>query len=174
MTVTEDDESYKRSWLAIGVSTVVLMVSYGSLLVAIVSTRSETPQAATPAFAVGFALVPFVFLTLAFVSGRPSAPVSVLKAMGLWLLVALPLGLFNPVFGLSVGFGIGGVITLKERETDRLLARAVAVLLAGTYSLLMLFVIPGLGLLSGGLLPLASLGLADYFTFHRSKARPNG
>jgi MFS family permease len=45
------------------------------------------------------------------------------------------------------------------------------VLLAGTYSLLMLFVIRGLGLLSGGLLPLASLGLADYFTFHRNRTR---
>ncbi|MCL1601154.1 MAG: hypothetical protein M3112_06430 [Actinomycetia bacterium] len=174
MTVAEHDESYKRSWLAIAVSTVVLMVSYGSLLVAIVSTRSDTPEAATPAFSVGFALVPFVFLTLAFVSGRPNAPVSVLKAMGLWLLVALPLGLFNPVFGLSVGFGIGGAITLKERETDRFIARAAAVLLASTYSVLMLFVIPGLGLLSGGLLPLASLGIADYYTLHRSRTKPNG
>jgi hypothetical protein len=93
--------------------------------------------------------------------------------MGLWLLVALPLGLFNPVFGLCAGFGIGGVVTLKEDETDRWFARSVAVLLAAAYSLLMLFVIPGLGLLSGGLLPLASLGLADYYTRHRSTTQPD-
>jgi hypothetical protein len=118
--------------------------------------------------------VPFVFLTLAFVSGRNSAAVAVLKAMGLWLLVALPLGLFNPVFGLCAGFGVGGTITLKQHETDRIVARLVAVLLASAYSLLMLFLIPGLGLLSGGLLPLASLGLADYYTLHRNKAKLDG
>ena len=167
--MTDEDQSYNRSWLAIGTSTIVLMVRYGSLLVAIVSTRSETPEAAAPAFAVGFALVPFVFLTLAFVSGRQGAPVAVLKAMGLWLLIALPLGLFNPVFGLCVGFGIGGAITLKKRETDRRSARVIAVLLVAVYTVAMLFILPGLGLLSGGLLPLPSLGLADYYTEHRSR-----
>jgi hypothetical protein len=167
--VTNEDQSYKRPWLAIGLSTVVLMVSYASLLVAIVSTRSDTPEAATPAFTVGFALVPFVFLTLAFVSGRTSAAVAVLKAMGLWLIIALPLGLLNPVFGLCAGFGMGGVVTLKVSETDRTVARVIAVLLASAYSLVMLFVFPALGLLSGGILPLASLGLADYYTRHRRR-----
>jgi hypothetical protein len=167
--VKDEDQSYKRSWLAIGISTIVLMVSYGAILVWFVAMRSETPDAALPAFAVGFGLVPFVFLTLAFISGRRDAPVAVLKAMGLWLLIAFPLGLFNPVFGLCVGFGIGGVVTLKERETDRRFARVLAVVLVGIYSLTMLFLIPGLGFLSGGLLPLASLGLADYYTEHKSR-----
>lgn len=169
--MTEEVESYKRSWLAIVSSTIVLMLSYGSLLVAIVATRSETPGAAVPAFAVGFALVPFVFLTLAFVSGQENAATSVLKAMGLWLIVALPLGLFNPVFGLCVGFGTGGVITLRRRDTDRWGWRLIAVLLVATYSLLMLFTLPALGLLSGGLLPLAALGLADFYTQHRAKPK---
>jgi hypothetical protein len=167
--VTNEDQSYKRSWLAIGLGTVVLMVSYSSLLVAIVSTRSDTPEAATPAFTVGFALVPFVFLTLAFVSGRSSAAAAVLKAMGLWLLIALPLGLLNPVFGLCAGFGMGGVVTLRVRETDQTAARVVAVLLASAYSLMMLFLVPALGLLSGGLVPLAALGLADYYTQHKGR-----
>lgn len=167
--MTDDDQSYKRSWLAIGLSTIVLMVSYSALLVAIVATQSDTPEAAGPTFALGFALVPVVFVTLAFVSGRSRAPTAVLKAMGLWLLVALPLGLFNPVFGLCAGFGMGGVLTLRERDTDRWQVRVVAVLLAAAYSFGMLFVIPAIGLLSGGLLPLATLGLADYYSQNRAK-----
>ncbi len=166
--MTEDGQSYKRSWLAIGLSTIVLMVSYSSLLVAIVATQSDTPEAAGPTFALGFALVPVVFVSLAFLSGRRNAPTAVLKAAGVWLLVALPLGLFNPVFGLCAGFGIGGVLTLKVHDTDRWQIRTIAVLLAALYSLGMLWVIPAIGLLSGGLLPFACLGLADYYTEHRA------
>lgn len=167
--MTDEDLSYRRSWLAIGLSTIVLMVSYSSLLVAIVATQSDTPEAAGPTFALGFALVPVVFVSVAFLSGRSRAPTAVLKGMGVWLLVALPLGLFNPVFGLCAGFGMGGVLTLRERDTDRWQTRVIAVLLVATYSLAMLFVIPGIGLLSGGLLPLASLGLADYYSQNRAK-----
>ena len=171
--MTSEDSGYKRSWLAIGLSTIVLMISYSSLLVAIVATQSDTPEAAGPTFALGFALVPVVFVAVAFLSGRRNAPTSVLKAMGVWLVVALPLGLFNPVFGLCVGFGLGGVLTLKENDTDRWQARAIAVLLVATYSLAMLWVIPAIGLLSGGISPLASLGLADYYTRNRAKSARN-
>lgn len=166
----DEDQGYKRSWLAIGLATVVVMISYSSLLVAIVATRSDTPQASGPVFALGFALVPIAYVALAFVSGRHSAPMAVLKAMGLWLLLALPLSLFNPVFGLAVGYGMGGVLTLKQRDTDRWQARSIAVFLVAAYSLIMLFVIPAVGLLSGGLLPLASLGLADYYSQNRAKS----
>jgi len=173
--LTDEDQSYKRSWLAIGISTVVVLISYSSLLVAIVSTRSDTPEAAGPVFALGFALVPVVYVSVAFLSGRKNAPTSALRGMGIWLLVALPLGLFNPVFGLCAGFGIGGVLTLKERDTDRWQARTIAVALAATYSLSMLFVIPAIGLIGGGLLPLTSLGFADYYTQNRAKsARKQG
>ena len=171
--MTSEDSGYKRSWLAIGLSTIVLMISYSSLLVAIVATQSDTPEAAGPTFALGFALVPVVFVAVAFLSGRRNAPTSVLKAMGVWLVVALPLGLFNPVFGLCVGFGLGGVLTLKENDTDRWQARAIAVLLVATYSLAMLWVIPAIGLLSGGISPLASLGLADYYTRNRATSARN-
>lgn len=169
--VTDPDRARDRrkSWIAIGLGTIVMAISYGSLLLAIVASRSETPEAAGPAFAVGFALVPAVFVTVAFMSGRRNAPTAVLKAMGLWLLIALPLVLFNPVFGLSVAFGIGGVLTLKAPDTDSWKSRSVAVLLVAVYSLMMLFVIPALGLMSGGLLPLACLGLMDQYVDYRAR-----
>ena len=167
--MTEEEQSYKRSWLAIGLATLVVMVSYSSLLVAIVASRSDTPEASGPAFALGFALVPIAYVALAFVSGRRNAPMQVLKAMGVWLVVGMPLVLANPIFGLAVGYGSAGVPTLRVRPTDSWKARIVAVLLVAAYSLAMLQIIPPLGLLSGGLLPLASLGLADYYTQNRAK-----
>lgn len=167
--MTEQDQSYKRSWLAIGIGTIVLMVSYGSLLTATATTASETPEAAGPLFALGFALVPLVYVAVAFLSGRSNAPMAVLKGMGVWMLVALPLGLLHPVFGYCAGFGMGGVLTLKERDTDRWQTRSIAVFIAATYSLGMLFVYAPIGVLSGGLLSLASLGLADAYTEYRAK-----
>ena len=166
--MTDTYEGYKRSWLAIGVSTIVLLVSYSSLLVAIVATQSDTPDAAGPVFALGFAMVPVTFVTVAFMSGHRRAPIAVLKAMGVWLLVALPFGLFNPVFGLCMGFGLGGVLTLKELDKSRWQARVLAVLLGATYALAMLWVVPAVGLLSGGLVPFTALGLADYYTEHKA------
>lgn len=159
--------TYKRSWLAIGLATIVQIVSYSSILVAVVATQSDTPEAAGPAFALGFALAPVVFVVLAFVSGRDQAPLSVLKAMGLWLVTALPLSLFNPVFGMCAGFGLGGTVTLRQQTEDGRIPRLVAVLGVATYSLAMLWIIPALGLVSGGLLPLAALGLADYYSTNR-------
>ncbi len=167
--MTDAPKSQKRAWLAIGLATGVAVISYASLLVAIVASSSETPEASGPVYALGFALVPVAFVTLAFVSGRRNAAMAVLKAMGLWLVIALPFGLANPVFGLSVGFGMGGVLTLKEHATDSWKARTVAVWLAGAYSLVMLFVIPALGVVSAGLLPFASLGLADSYTEFRGR-----
>ncbi len=168
--MTDGNAGYKRSWLAIGTGTIVLLVSYSSLLVAIVATQSDTPDAAGPVFALGFAMVPVTFVAVAFISGRRSAPIAVLKAMGLWLLVALPLGLFNPVFGLCAGFGLGGIVALKELDKTRWQTRLVAVSLGAVYAFAMLFVFPAVGLISGGLLPFASLGFADYYSEHRVRA----
>jgi hypothetical protein len=72
-------------------------------------------------------------------------------------------------FGLCMGFGLGGVLTLKELDKSRWQARVVAVLLGATYALAMLFVVPAVGLLSGGLVPFTALGLADYHTEHKKE-----
>jgi len=170
--IESEEPSYRRSWLAISLGTLVVMVSYSSLLAAIVSSR-DASDATGPVFALGFALVPLVFVTVAFVSGRQKAPMAVLKGMGLWLIVALPFSLLNPVFGLSAGYGIGGVVTLKEGDTDRWQARTIAVVTVAAYSFGIVILIPSLtalGVLSGGLLALPALGLADYYT--RDRAQP--
>lgn len=167
------EPSTKRIWVAIGLGTLLVMISYTSLLVAIVASRSDTPEAAGPAFAVGFAIAPMVFVATAFLSGKERAPVAVLKAMGTWLITALPLSLFNPVFGLCFAFGLGGVLTLAYRDASRGTIRVLAVFLVAMYSLGMLFVLPGLGLISGGFLALPAIGLADYYTEHRGQSSSN-
>lgn len=167
--VRENDENVaKRVWLGIGVASVVLLASYSSLLVAIVAAGSDTPDAAGPAFALGFSLVPIVYVVAAFVSGRERAPSAVLKAMGLWIITALPLSLFNPVFGLCAGFGVGGIVTLRRQGNSRWLVRLGAVFAVSAYALIMLWIIPALGFMSGGLLPLAAIGIADYYTEQRA------
>ncbi len=168
-----EEPSYRRSWLAISLGTVVVMISYSSLLAAIVSSR-EASAATGPVFALGFSLVPVVYVVVAFVSGRQKAPMAVLRAMGVWLMVALPLSLLNPVFGLSAGYGIGGVLTLKEGDTDRWQARTVAVLTVAAYAFGILVLVPSLtalGVLSGGFLALPALGLADSYTRNRARTR---
>jgi hypothetical protein len=97
----------------VGVGTLIQAISYGSILLGALAAQSDEDLAAGPAFALGFGLVPMVFVVVALISRRRNAPVSILKAMGAWLVFALPLGLFNPVTGLVAGFSAGGALTLR-------------------------------------------------------------
>ena len=63
------------------------------LLVGVVSVGIEDGREAAspgPFIAFGLALIPFVFVVLAFTSGHPRAPGAVVRAMGLTLLVGIP------------------------------------------------------------------------------------
>lgn len=167
MTLAEAEAiSPRRKWTAIGVATLLMLVSYWSILFAVTlgNSEGEAAQNATGPLALGFALIPFVFLALAFLSGHKRAPGAVLKAMGLMLLIALPLGLANMVFGLVAGFGAGGVVALRAEEYHSLRTRALAVAIAVVYTLLMLFIIPEAALLTGGFVSLLAVGIADSFS----------
>ena len=80
--------SPQRKWRAITLATLVLVPAYWAILLAFVAGASddhggiEQPAAAV---AFGFALLPFVFVVLAFLSEHPSAPGAVVRAMGLCL-----------------------------------------------------------------------------------------
>ncbi len=141
--------------------TLLQTVSYGSILVGALAAQSEEDIAAGPAFALGFALVPMVFLTVTLISGRPNAPLSVLKAMGAWLVFALPVGLFNPVTGLVAGFSAGGALALKAPEIMTKRWRARAALLGTIYVTLLVLVIPRAGIFAGAVTPLLVVRAAD-------------
>jgi hypothetical protein len=150
-------------WLAIVAASMVLQFSYWPTVFALASSHADEP---VPGELVLFGLtfVPLVFLVLAFASRNPRAPGSVLKAMGLFLLVGAPVALLNPVVGLVAGFGAGGIVTLRRPELpDVLRTRVIALVIGCVYLLVLLTVLPfvDLGIVTGAALPFAVLGIAD-------------
>ena len=86
----------QRKWRAITVATVVLAPAFWSLMVGLVAAGSREPgrPAAAPAIAFGLCLIPFVFIVLAFASEHPTAPSAAVKAMGMCLLIGIPVSAF--------------------------------------------------------------------------------
>lgn len=149
----------------------ILVVSYSAMLVAFVAAEAEDGTGGGAAFALGAALVPFVFLALAFISGHRRAAGAVLKAMGLALLVALPVSAImqDVVSGLAAGFGAGGVVSLRAEPVHTRKSRALAVTLVTVYVAVLVRVIIEAGLIAGAMLPLASIGIADSFVEFRAR-----
>jgi hypothetical protein len=162
--VRTESLSLKGRWLALTAATIVLQFSYWTI-VAGATADPDVPEALESGagmLAFGLAVVPFVFLVLAFASRHPRAPGAALKAMGLFLLIGLPLGLLNVVVGTAVGFAAGGVLALRPVEgVDTRKRRWIAVLALALYLGVLLLIVPPFGLVSGAVLPLAIHGLVD-------------
>ncbi|MFZ0625325.1 MAG: hypothetical protein WAN34_02375 [Acidimicrobiia bacterium] len=159
-----------RTWLAIALGTVIQVVSFGSILVGAIAAGSDQEMAAGPAYALGFALVPAVFLTVAFVSKVQGAPTAILKAMGLWLVLALPLGLLNPVAGLCAGFAAGATVTLRKPDEPKKWARTVAAAVTVVYVTVLVFILPQAGIFAGAVTPLLAMRVADGYSETRASA----
>ena len=138
-------------------------VSYGSILLGALAGASDEDVAAGPAFALGFGLVPLVFVTVALISGRRNAPLSILKAMGSWIVIALPLFLLNPVTGLVAGFSAGGALSLRAPEIMTRRFRAWAGVIGTLYVTALVFLLPRAGVLAGALTPLLAVRAADFY-----------
>src|SRR5688500_15575079 len=81
-----------KKWRAITLATLVLVPGFWSILTGLVLAASDDPNIAInpgAAIAFGLAVIPFVFIVLAFLSEHPRAPGAVLRAMGLALLVGI-------------------------------------------------------------------------------------
>lgn len=167
-----EQASPQRKWWAIAFATVFMAISFGSFVIALVAAGSDDPEATGPAFALGFILVPAVFGVLAFVSGHDRAPIGTLQGMGLWLLLALALGLINPVTGLAAGFGGGGVVALRREEYQSLRPRIAGTISTTLYVTLTLVIFVPAGLFAGAVLPLTALGLSDWYAERRFGPRP--
>jgi hypothetical protein len=171
VTTASQPENLKRVWLAIGLGTVVQAVSFGSLLLGAVASLSDEPEAAGPAFAIGFGLVPIVLVIVAFGSGRFGAAPAVLKGMGLWLLVALPVGLINPVTGMCAGFTAAGAVTLRREEGIAFRPRVAAVIMASGYVTLLVVLLPQAGIFAGAITPLFAIRGADIWSERENAKR---
>jgi hypothetical protein len=155
-----------REWRAITIATVVLVPAVWMILVGVVAGASDEPGgAAEPAafVAFGLALLPFVFIALAFLSGHPSAPAAVVRAMGLCALVGIVVSAVaaDAVTGLVAG------------ASDGRRARIAAVAVAASYAFVLARVAGAVVLLPAPIFPFTALGLADHLTEWR-RARATG
>jgi len=154
-------------------ATLVLVPAYWSVLAGLVSVASDSTDAppAGPFIAFGLALIPFVFIVLAFLSEHPRGPGAVVKGMGLALIVGIPVSAIagDAVTGLVAAAGAGGIAALRADRADAWKARAVAVLAVSIYVYLMIRFAGDVTLLLAPTLPFTCLGVADHLVERRSE-----
>ena len=163
--------SPRRRWRAITLATLLLVPGYWAILAGVVSAVSDRgpARAAGPLIAFGLALVPFVFIVLAFLSEHPRAAGAAGKAMALALVVGIPISALaaDAVTGLVAGLGAGGVAALRTDLDHNWRARAIAVSVATAYTFLVLRTAPEAALLMAPILPFTSIGIADHLSERR-------
>jgi hypothetical protein len=166
----------RRKWRAILLATLVLTPGYWSLLAGLVAVGSDEDGApfAAPYIAFGLALLPFVFVVLAFLSEHPRAPGAVVKAMVLTLVVGIPISALaaDAVTGLVAGVGAGGIAALRADIDDDTKRRALALAIAAAVTFVLLRSIPVVAVLLAPVLPFTSLGVADHLGERRRAGEP--
>jgi hypothetical protein len=152
-------------------ATLLLVPAYWGIVAGLVAVASESPDAppAGPAIAFGLALLPFVFIALAFLSEHPRAPAAALKAMGLSLLVGIPVSAIAPdgITGLVAGIGAGGVAALRADAEGAWKPRTIGVFAVSVYAYAMIWIVPDVTLLLAPTLPFTCLGVADHLAERR-------
>jgi hypothetical protein len=165
--------SPQRKWRAITVATVILAPAFWSLMVGLVAAGSEEPggPAAAPAIAFGLCVIPFVFIILAFASEHPNAPTAAVKAMGMCLLIGIPVSAFagDAVTGIVAGVGAGGAIALRRDVPHSYRTRAGAVAFAAAYSFVLVRLAGPAVLIAAPVFPFTALGLADHLSEWRAE-----
>jgi hypothetical protein len=161
-----DPLSPERKWRAITLATLVLAPAVWSLLAGLVAVASDDiggPQPAA-AIALGLALLPFAFIVLAFASEHPRAPGAVVKAMGLCLLVGIPVSALaaDAVTGIVAGVGAGGIAALRADIGHDWRTRAVAVAVGAAYSFVLARVAGPVVLVAAPIFPFTGIGIADH------------
>lgn len=163
-----DPLSPQRKWRAITFATLLLAPAVWSLLGGLVAVASDDADGPAPgaAIALGLALLPFVFIVLAFSSEHPRAPGAVLRAMGICLLVGIPVSAVaaDAVTGIVAGVGAGGIVALRADVAHDWRMRAGAVAVAAAYSFVLARVAGPVVLVAAPIFPFTGIGLADHLS----------
>jgi hypothetical protein len=161
----------ERKWRAITIATVLLAVAFWSTLIGLVAAVSDASDAppAGPPIALGLALVPFVFIVLAFLSEHPNPPGAVLRAMGASVVVGIIVSALavDAVTGIVAGVGAGGIYALRADVVHSRRARVLAVIIAAAYTYVLVRTIGSLALLPAPVFPFTAIGLADLLVERR-------
>ncbi len=160
----------RRKLVALAVATGLLVISYAGILGAFVASGLDDGPNPGPPLALGMAILPMVFATAAYLSLNPRAATAVLKAVGLFFLLAVPVSALaqDAVTGLVAGFGAGAVVAVDQLPVHTWKSRAIAVAAATVYIFLLLRIIPPLGIASAPLLPFTAVAVADYILERRT------
>ena len=156
-----------RKWRAIVITTLVLVPAFWALLAGLVAIAdvdtdpSGRPQPAA-AIAFGVALLPFVFVVGAFLSQHARAPQAAVRAMGMCLLVGIPVSAL-------AGVGAGGIVALRRDEPENWKMRAGAIAMASAYTFVLVRAAGPIALLSAPVFPFTAIGLADWFAVRRAE-----
>jgi hypothetical protein len=165
--------SPQRKWRAIAIATIVLVPAMWSMLAGFVAAASDDASAPDPMapIALGLAILPFVFLVLAFLSEHPRAPGAVVRALCLAPLVGLLVSVVavDAVTGVVAGVGAGGVVALRADELRSWRPRAVGVAVAATYTFVLARVAGPAVLLGAPVFPFTALGVADHLSERRAE-----
>ncbi|HEX2577468.1 MAG TPA: hypothetical protein VHK88_14030 [Aquihabitans sp.] len=165
----------RRKWQAITLATLVLAPALWSLLAGLVAVASDDDAGGAPnagaAIAFGLAVIPFAFIVLAFVSQHPRAPGAVARAMGLFLLVGVPVSALaaDAITGIVAGLGAGGVVALRADAGHTWRSRALAVVVASVYVFVLVRVAAVLALLPAPVFPFTAVGMADHLVERRAE-----
>lgn len=170
----------QKKWRAILIATLLLVPAYWSILAGLVAGAADSKVDDAPApgaaLALGLALIPFVFIALAFLSEHPRAPGAVLKAMGLSILVGMIASALTAdgVTGIVAGVGAGGVVALRSDEPHNWRARAIAVTAAAAYTFVLVRILGSVALLPAPMFPFTGIGIADHLSERRWERENKG
>lgn len=153
----------RRRWIVITVATVVMQFAWWPTLAGIATASGEDSTFALGLFALGLSLVPAAFLALAFGSNHPRAAGATLRAMGLFLLVSLPVVVvLDGLVGMAAGLAAGGAVALDlDPDVHSRRWRWIAVGAMVAYLFVLRLIAVDYALLSGAVLPFAIHGLVD-------------
>jgi hypothetical protein len=163
-------------WRAILLATLLLTPAFWALLigaVSVASTRAGGVAAPGLWIVFGLMLVPFVFAVLAFASAHAKAPGAVVRAMGLCLLIGIPISALaaDAVTGFVAGIGAGGIVALRTDVDRQWKARTLAVIVVTAWAFVTVRLVPEAAVLLAPILPFTSVGVADHLVLLRRERR---
>jgi hypothetical protein len=162
----------QRKWRAITLASLLLAPAMWALLAGLVTVASDDAQGPQPALAIalGLSLIPFVYMALAFASEHPRAPGATVRAMGMCLVVGIPVSALagDAVTGLVAGIGSGGAVALRRDDVHDVRTRAWSVVVGAGYTFLLARVAGPVVLLAAPVFPFTGLGLADHYAEWRA------
>lgn len=147
--------------MAIGISTVLLFLSYLMFIFGFATVSDGETTFGGGLLGIAGGLVPAVFLCVAAISQHERTIRAVLLASSLWIVFGLPLAILDIPSGLVAGFGAGAVVALRREPVHTTTSRAIAVAICVVYVFVLGRIIPEAALMVGAVLPIAAIGVAD-------------